>query len=64
MSIEVDASYATFVPGTRPAEPSPTTRDGENASASAFRGRNGMGFTAPTWNFIGVSRGFPHLAWQ
>jgi len=64
MSIEVDASYATFVPSTRDPAPNLAGPDGQNASASAFRGRNGMGFTAPTWNFIGVSRGFPHLAWQ
>ena len=69
MSIEEDASYATFVPDPRDPAPvsNPAGRDGANASASAFRGQNiwnGMGFTAPTWNFIGVSRGFPHLAWQ
>jgi hypothetical protein len=66
MLLEIDASATTLTPGTQTVASPPVNRDGGSVSASLFRNQSTwtgtLGFPASTWNFSGVSRGYPALA--
>jgi hypothetical protein len=68
MLLEEDAAYDTLTPTVVTASPDVNGPDGADAAASAFRTSSfwtgTLGFTAASWNFAGLARGYPYLSWQ